>query len=82
MSEAGRLMFAPDGCIRPNIRTTDYAVYLRARCEHVKIRGAAIIVAATDAEAAARYVATWLNIPQNDVTGVQPASAAPAAWLT
>ena len=75
------MLFAPDGCVRGNIRTSDFAVYVRAECEHVKIRGAVIILAATDAAAAASHVATWLRIPQNHVIGAWPAEGPAAEWI-
>lgn len=72
-SDAGRSLFAADGCVRGNIRTTDYAVFTQAECEHVKVRGAVFIVAAQTADDAARHVAEWLRVPQNHVVHVQPA---------
>lgn len=81
-SQAGRDLFAGDGCVRGNIQTTDYAVFVRAECEHVKIRGAVLIVAATDARAAAAFVAKWHRIPQNHVIDARPAAEClSAAWL-
>lgn len=81
-SAAGRDLFAADGCVRGNIATTDYAVFVRAECEHVKIRGAMLIVAATSAEDAAAFVAKWHRIPQNHVIDARPAAEClSAAWL-
>lgn len=82
-SQAGRDLFAADGCVRGNIATSDYAVFVRAQCEHVKIRGAVLIVAAESAEAAAAFVAKWHRIPQNDVVAAQAAAITAAAeWLS
>lgn len=83
MTAAGDQLFAPDGCVRPNIHTTDYAVFVRAQCEHVKVRGAVFIVAAESAALAAAFVAKWQRVPQNAVIDARPASDSLAAqWLT
>lgn len=80
-TDAGRGLFASDGCVRGNIATTDYAVFTQAKCEHVKVRGAVFIVAAQTADDAARHVAEWLRVPQNHVVHVQPASTATLAEM-
>lgn len=73
-TDAGRALFASDGCVKPSIRTTDYAVFTRARCEHVKVRGAVFIIAAQTPADAISFAARWLRVAQNEIVKVKPAS--------
>jgi hypothetical protein len=47
-------MFAPDGCVLPNIPTYEYTFVFTPKCEHVKVRSAEFTIRAYSAESAAR----------------------------
>jgi hypothetical protein len=63
-------LFAPDGCVIPNIRTELYAVTMEAKCEHTKIRQAVIIMDAISESAAWNFAATYLRMPQTEIVSV------------
>jgi hypothetical protein len=67
-------LFADDGCVIPNVRTQDYRLTFTAKCEHGKIRSAAIIISAPSETDALQFAATWLQrgVMKNTVlTGVE-----------
>jgi hypothetical protein len=71
--EGKAMLFAADGCVKPNIRTHNYDVTLAGNCEHATIIQATIRVKATDAHLARRFVERWLKLPQTHVTKVEMA---------
>ena len=54
-------LFADDGCVAPNIATQDYRLTFIAKCEHAKVRSAAIIISAPSEADALQFAATWLQ---------------------
>jgi hypothetical protein len=74
VSRAGNLLFASDGCVRPNVRTFTFQVTLVGKCEHVKIVKvvkAQIEVRAETPSSARHYVETYLRLPQTVVAEVK-----------
>jgi hypothetical protein len=77
VSRAGNLLFASDGCVRPNVRTFTFQVTLVGKCEHVKIVKVVkvvkvqIEVRAETPSSARHYVETYLRLPQTVVAEVK-----------
>lgn len=61
MSAAG--LFAPDGCVVPNIPGQDFIVTLEAECEHPRLRKVELTVRAQSAEDAISYVLRGWKFP-------------------
>lgn len=55
-------LFAPDGCVIPNIPTREYVVTFTAKCEHTKIRSAQYVIRDESIESARAFAAKWLHL--------------------
>jgi hypothetical protein len=67
-------LFAPDGCVAPNIPTQDYRLTFTAKCEHGKVRGAQIVISAPSEADALQFAATWLQqgvMKNTTLTGIE-----------